>query len=82
MFGDTSDAGSAVSKAKKQERTYTVLEFLLTKPRCTYLARVRNPNPLMPDYREHPMPRTTEEFNSGPFSSPESETEPSGKGAL
>ena len=82
VFGDTSDAGSAVSKAKKQERTYTVLEFLLTKPRCTYLARVRNPNPLMPDYREHPMPRTTEEFNSGPFSSPESETEPSGKGAL
>jgi hypothetical protein len=26
-----------------------VLEFLLTKPRATYLARVRNPNPAMPD---------------------------------
>ena len=51
-----------MSKAKEQERAYTVLEFLLTKPRCTYLARVRNPNQEMPDYKEHPAPYTTEEF--------------------
>ena len=53
VFGDISDPESSVSKAKAQERTYKVLEFLLTKPRCTYLARVRNPNPEMPDYKEH-----------------------------
>jgi molybdopterin-containing oxidoreductase family iron-sulfur binding subunit len=62
IFGDISDPESRVSKAKEQERTYSVLEFLLTKPRCTYLARVRNPNQEMPDYKEHPMPYTTEEF--------------------
>ena len=81
VFGDTSDTESSVSKAKAQERTYKVLDFLLTKPRLTYLARVRNPNPLMPDYKEHPMPYTTEEFNKGPFSPPE-EPESSEKGAL
>jgi len=62
IFGDISDAESSVSKAKEQDRTYSVLEFLLTKPRCTYLARVRNPNQEMPDYKEHSMPYTTEEF--------------------
>jgi molybdopterin-containing oxidoreductase family iron-sulfur binding subunit len=62
IFGDISDPESRVSKAKGQERTYKVLEFLLTKPRCTYLARVRNPNPLMPDYKENPMPYTERDY--------------------
>jgi len=62
IFGDISDAESSVSKAKEQERTYSVLEFLLTKPRTTYLAKVRNPNQEMPDFKEHSMPYTTEEF--------------------
>jgi molybdopterin-containing oxidoreductase family iron-sulfur binding subunit len=62
LFGDISDPKSQVSKAKKQERDYAVLEFLLTKPRTTYLAKVRNPNQEMPDYKRHSMPYTTEEF--------------------
>jgi len=52
VFGNLKDPDSRVSQLKKQERDYTVLEFLLTKPRLTYLARVRNPNPEMPDYKE------------------------------
>jgi molybdopterin-containing oxidoreductase family iron-sulfur binding subunit len=54
VFGNTKDPDSRVSKLKALERNYSVLEFLLTKPRTTYLARVRNPNPLMPDYYKEP----------------------------
>ncbi len=55
VFGNMADAESPVSLAKASERNYTVLDFLNTKPRLTYLARVRNPNPAMPDYQEAPL---------------------------
>ncbi len=55
VFGDINDPHSRVSKLKALTRDYSVLEFLLTKPRLTYLARVRNPNPKMPDYYKAPM---------------------------
>ncbi|HOX57499.1 MAG TPA: TAT-variant-translocated molybdopterin oxidoreductase [Candidatus Paceibacterota bacterium] len=54
VFGNLKDENSRVSQLKRQERDYALLEFLGTKPRTTYLARVRNPNPAMPDYRPHP----------------------------
>ena len=54
VFGNILDDNSRVSKLKKQERNYAVLGFLDTKPRLTYLARIRNPNPQMPDYKEFP----------------------------
>ena len=50
VFGNLKDPASRVSKLKGLDRDYPVLELLLTKPRTTYLARVRNPNPKMPDY--------------------------------
>jgi molybdopterin-containing oxidoreductase family iron-sulfur binding subunit len=59
-FGNIKDRESRVSKLKEQERNYSVLEFLHTKPRLTYLARVRNPNPEMPDYQ--PRPFSAREF--------------------
>lgn len=55
VFGNINDPNSAVSKAKSDQRNYTTLEFLHTKPRLTYLARVRNPNPAMPDYYDMPL---------------------------
>ncbi|MDE3099261.1 MAG: TAT-variant-translocated molybdopterin oxidoreductase [Verrucomicrobiota bacterium] len=59
VFGDISDPKSAVSVWKGDSRNYAVLGDLLTKPRTTYLARVRNPNPKMPDSH---APYSTEEY--------------------
>ncbi len=48
-FGNEADAKDAVVAQRKDPRAYEVLSYLNTRPRVSYLAKVRNPNPAMPD---------------------------------
>ena len=54
VFGDQSDPESRVSQIKRQSRNYSLLGELNTKPRTTYLTRLRNLNPKMPAPRPAP----------------------------
>ena len=60
-FGDISDPKSEVYRLKRQNRNYSLLGFLDTRPRTTYLAKLRNPNASMPDYFD--IPNTVTEYN-------------------
>jgi len=48
VFGNIADASSRVSIVKAKTLNYSLLEELNTRPRTTYQARIRNPNPEMP----------------------------------
>ena len=47
VFGDLTDPDSRVSQMKRNARRYELLEELAVRPRLSYLARLRNPSPLL-----------------------------------
>jgi molybdopterin-containing oxidoreductase family iron-sulfur binding subunit len=49
VFGSLTDDSSDVVRERNSPRTYAVLAELGTEPRVLYLARVRNPNPVLGD---------------------------------
>jgi molybdopterin-containing oxidoreductase family iron-sulfur binding subunit len=80
VFGNINDPESRVSKLKAGDRDYGVLDFLLTKPRLTYLAKVRNPNPAMPDFKADEWPRSLREFEERTHENPFEEEGAKGTG--
>ena len=51
VFGNINDPESQVSKIKKDQRGYDLLSELNLRPRTSYLARLRNPNPELEDQK-------------------------------
>ena len=47
-FGNLKAEGDKIQAAKKNPRNYDLLKYIGTRPRTSYLARIKNPNPKMP----------------------------------
>jgi molybdopterin-containing oxidoreductase family iron-sulfur binding subunit len=52
VFGDINDPTSEVTRRKAEPLSYSLLEELGTRPRTTYLAKLRNPNPQLEPAQE------------------------------
>lgn len=48
VFGNTKAADDKINTAKASPRSYDLLKYIGTRPRTSYLARIKNPNPKMP----------------------------------
>jgi molybdopterin-containing oxidoreductase family iron-sulfur binding subunit len=66
VFGNLLDEGSAVAQAKARSQDYALLAYLNIRPRTTYLGKLRNPNPKMPDYNALPLSRVEHNNKNNP----------------
>jgi Fe-S-cluster-containing dehydrogenase component len=66
-FGDLNDQASAVARLRTEPQHFTLLGHLDTKPRTTYLADIRNPNPdLVPRLERADASQTSRSTESTP----------------
>jgi len=79
VFGDIADPESRVSKIKQQDRNYRLLKYLNVNTRTSYLARIRNPNPKMPDAHLIAVASPAEEEHSQAEEHAASNREPKGE---
>ncbi|MEO0453919.1 MAG: TAT-variant-translocated molybdopterin oxidoreductase [Verrucomicrobiota bacterium] len=47
-FGNLQDKNSKVVEVRERKHAYKLLDYLNTRPRVSYLAKLKNPNPAMP----------------------------------
>jgi MoCo/4Fe-4S cofactor protein with predicted Tat translocation signal len=66
VFGNILDDNSRVADAKRRSQDYQLLGYLNTRPRTTYLGKLRNPNSKMPDYATLPLSRQEHDRKSHP----------------
>lgn len=63
VFGDLADPKSQVSQCRQDARSYGLLAELNTKPRTTYMAKIRNPHPdlqaVLPTAEPEPSQQTS-----------------------
>ncbi|MCC7518263.1 MAG: TAT-variant-translocated molybdopterin oxidoreductase [Verrucomicrobiae bacterium] len=70
VFGNQADPKSEVARVKKFPHDYGMLAYLNVRPRVTYLAKLRNPNPRMPGADQVGMSSLAEAHGHGPSASP------------
>jgi len=55
VFGDIADESAGVTFLREHPRSYMMLAYLNARPRTTYMARLRNPNPRLRTPNEDPF---------------------------
>ncbi len=49
VFGNINNTASRLPRLRESDRAFVMLKYLNAAPRVSYLARIKNPNPKMPD---------------------------------